>query len=126
MYKQYKLLVVEDNAANLELFCDILSITEYQYVTASNGLDAIEIAKTERPDLILLDIQLPGMDGLSVVAKLREIEETKFAKIIALTAHAMKGDKEMFIAKGFDDYISKPIKVKDFLSKIEEHVKNLK
>ncbi|MCX8069955.1 MAG: response regulator [Thermodesulfovibrionales bacterium] len=125
MGRQYKLLLVEDNPANLELFCDILSITEYHYITTSNGLDAINIAKTEMPDLILLDIQLPGMDGLSVISKLREMQETRNTKIIALTAHAMKGDKEMFISKGFDDYISKPIKVKEFLAKIKEHL-NLK
>ncbi|HIJ61005.1 MAG TPA: response regulator [Nitrospirae bacterium] len=125
MGNHYKLLLVEDNPSNLELFIDILSITNYEYVTASNGLEALEIAKKERPDLILLDIQLPGMDGLLVVSKLREMEETKNAKIIALTAHAMKGDKDIFISKGFDDYISKPITVKLFLSKIDEILKSI-
>jgi len=125
MGNHYKLLLVEDNPSNLELFIDILSITNYEYVTASNGLEALEIAKNERPDLILLDIQLPGMDGLLVVSKLREMEETKNAKIIALTAHAMKGDKDIFISKGFDDYISKPITVKLFLSKIDEILKSI-
>lgn len=122
MSKDVKILIVEDNPVNLELFTDILSMTEYRYLSATNGESAIEIALKERPELILMDIQLPGMDGIAVTKTLRSHQETKGAKIVALTAHAMKGDRELFISEGFDGYISKPIVVKDFLKEIERYV----
>jgi len=113
-----KVLVVEDNQVNLELFLDILQIGGYECFSALEGTEAIEIAKREIPDLILLDIQLPGMDGLSVINALRSMPDTKDIKTVALTAYAMKGDREMFLEKGFDGYISKPVKVKEFLQAI--------
>jgi CheY-like chemotaxis protein len=119
MSKKTKILIVEDNAVNLELFIDILSLTDYEYLTARSGEEAIEIALKEQPNVILLDIQLPSMDGITVAKILREREETRGCKIIALTAHAMKGDRENFIRLGFDGYISKPIVVKEFLREIE-------
>lgn len=122
MSKDIKILIVEDNPVNLELFTDILSMTGYTYLTATNGESAIEVATNERPNLILLDIQLPGMDGIEVAKALRNRQETRDAKIVALTAHAMKGDRELFIKEGFDGYISKPIVVKDFLKEIERYV----
>ncbi len=121
MSKQIKILIVEDNPVNLELFSDILSLTDYQYLTATSGEEAIEIALRELPNIILLDIQLPSMDGITVAKILREKEQTRGCKIIALTAHAMKGDRENFIKLGFDGYISKPIVVKDFLREIASY-----
>lgn len=116
------ILVVEDNPVNLELFLDILSETDYSYLSATDGPSALAIAKEVRPDIVLLDIQLPEMDGIEILGKLREMEETRSAKVIALTAYAMKGDRETFLAKGFDDYVSKPIKIKELLSLIEHQL----
>jgi len=113
---------VEDNPANLELFLDILEIGGYESLHTSEGGEAIEIAAREVPDLILLDIQLPGMDGLAVVRALRSMRATKHIKTIALTAYAMKGDREMFLEKGFDGYIAKPVAVQGFLQMIEGYL----
>jgi two-component system cell cycle response regulator DivK len=117
--KPPKILVVEDNTVNLELFMDLLDVGGYEGLYTSKGEEAIEIAKREKPDLILLDIQLPGLDGLSVVKTLKSLDDTKHLKVIALTAYAMKGDKEMFLQEGFDGYIAKPITMKSFLQAIE-------
>ncbi|MDY0040348.1 MAG: response regulator [Desulforhabdus sp.] len=120
--KKPRILVVEDNPANLELFLDILEIGGYESFHTSQGGEAIEIAAREVPDLILLDIQLPGMDGLAVVKALRSMRATKDIKTIALTAYAMKGDREMFLEKGFDGYIAKPVAVQGFLQTIEGYL----
>ena len=117
-----KVLVVEDNEVNLELFLDILEIGGYECIHTSEGAEAIEIAEKELPDLILLDIQLPGIDGLTVIKALRSMPATKSIKTIALTAYAMRGDREMFLEKGFDGYISKPVAVKSFLQSIKEYL----
>lgn len=117
-----KILVVEDNQINLELFLEVLQSGGYECLYASEGAGAIEIAQRAIPDLILLDIQLPGMDGFSIMNALRSMPDTKDIKTIALTAYAMTGDREMFLEKGFDGYISKPIKVKEFLEAIEGYL----
>ena len=122
--RKAKVLVVEDNEANLELFLDILEMGGYECIYTSEGSKAIEIAASEIPDLILLDIQLPGIDGLSVVKALRSMPATKNIKTIALTAYAMKGDREMFLEKGFDGYIPKPVAVKGFLQAIREYLQS--
>ncbi len=122
MKKKHKILIVEDNPANMELFLDILNIGEYDCVCTTRGEDALDMAKAEKPDLLLLDIQLPGIDGLAVRDMLRSSDETRHIKIIALTAYAMKGDKEMFIEKGFDGYIPKPIRIKEFLESIKNYL----
>lgn len=119
-----RILVVEDNQVNLELFMDILNMGGYDCLHTTKGEEAIEIAKKERPNLVLLDIQLPGVDGLTVGKILKSNEETKDIKVIALTAYAMKGDREMFLEQGFDGYIPKPIKKKEFLEAIEGYLKD--
>lgn len=113
-----KILIVEDNTVNLELFMEILGTEHYECLSTSKGEEVVEIAERERPDLILLDIQLPGMDGITVCKALRSMEKTRGIKIIALTAYAMTGDKERFLELGFDGYISKPVKMKDFLESV--------
>lgn len=118
-----KILIVEDNIANLELFLDVLSSANYSCIYTTNGKDVLEIAKKEIPRLILLDIQLPDMDGLTILKSLKSNDDTKNIKIVALTAFAMKGDKEKFLSQGFDGYISKPIKIKEFLKQINEYLK---
>ncbi len=122
MKNKRRILIVEDDISNLELFCDVINTAGYECIHASNGESALEIAKREKPDLILLDIQLPGLDGISVKNRLKSLEETKDIRIVALTAYAMKGDKEMFLNEGFDGYISKPIKIKEFIQIIQEYL----
>lgn len=122
MNSKTKILIVEDNIANLELFTDLLTINGFECLTAMKGEDAIEIARIESPNIILLDIQMPGMDGMTVCKILKSDEKTRHLKIVALTAYAMKGDKEMFIKEGFDGYIPKPIKAKEFLDVIKEYL----
>lgn len=117
-----KILVVEDNTVNLELFMDLIKMGGHECIHSTKGEDVLEIVKREKPDLLLLDIQLPGIDGMEVGKILRADEETKGLKVIALTAYAMKGDKEMFLEKGFDGYIPKPVKMKEFLEAIEGYL----
>jgi two-component system cell cycle response regulator DivK len=124
MSSKQKILIVEDNQVNLELFIDLLSVGGYECLYTSKGEEAVDIVKRERPDLVLLDIQLPGVDGITVGKILKSHDETKNIKVIALTAYAMKGDKEMFLEEGFDGYISKPVKMNDFLSAIEDYLRN--
>jgi two-component system cell cycle response regulator DivK len=116
---KHRILIVEDNPVNMELFTDLLSLRNYECLCAEEGSYAVELARSEKPDIILLDIQLPGMDGLCVASALRSHEETKHIKIIAITAYAMKGERDIFLEKGFDGYISKPIDNKDFLDMIK-------
>ncbi|MCL5238103.1 MAG: response regulator [Nitrospirae bacterium] len=123
MSSKAKILVVEDNPVNLELFADLLNVGGYEYVNTSKGEEALEISRKESFDLVLLDIQLPGIDGLTVAKTLKSNASTKHTKIIALTAYAMKGDREMFLEKGFDGYIAKPVTMKEFLEAVEGYLK---
>ena len=103
------ILVVEDNALNLELISDILDAHGYRVQSATSGTDALKMVEDERPDLILMDIQLPGLDGLTITGIIKEKPENSDLPIIALTAHAMRGDEEKAREAGCDGYISKPI-----------------
>ncbi len=100
--------VVEDNDDNRALIAAILD-DEYRLLEYVDGPSALGGLERERPDLILLDISLPGMDGTEVLANLRKREHLRDVPVVALTAHAMRGDRERFLEQGFDDYISKPI-----------------
>ena len=104
-----KILVVEDNPLNMELTADILGAAGYTVLRAENAERGIALAREESPALILMDISLPGMDGLSAVEILREETETRTIPVVALTAHAMKGDEEKALVAGCDGYITKPI-----------------
>ncbi len=103
-----KVLIVEDNADNLAVLEAFLE-DDYNLVNADNGKKGLEMAIAEKPDLILMDISLPEMDGTEVLAEIRRIDEIKNTPTIALTAHAMVGDKERYLALGFEAYVSKPI-----------------
>ena len=103
-----RIAVVEDNADNRLLLDAILS-DDYELIEYETGISALEGIKKDSPDLVLLDISLPGMDGTEVLANLRQIEQFKNLPIIALTAHAMSGDREKYLAAGFNEYVSKPI-----------------
>jgi len=103
------ILVVEDNPLNMELVSDILEAHGYEVRQAINGKEAVQEVELHLPDLILMDIQLPGLDGLTVTGIIKDNPETANVPIIALTAHAMRGDEEKAREAGCDGYISKPI-----------------
>ena len=110
---------------NMQLVEYLLEEGGYAIVKATSGEEALRIAlgsNPVRPDLILMDIHLPGMDGLSVVRALKAHESTAKIPVLALTAHAMRGDRDRFLEAGCDGYISKPIDVKTFLSSIEKYL----
>jgi CheY-like chemotaxis protein len=108
-------LVVEDNEINMELVRDVLGAKGYRTLEATSGEAALEVVQNQAPDLILLDIQLPGMDGYTTLQRLRAMPATAETPVIALTAQAMEGDRESFLDAGFDGYISKPIDVPEFI-----------
>ena len=108
-----KILIVEDNPQNMRLIEMALSAESYTLLGTTDGEEALEVAKKERPDLIIMDIQLPKMSGLEVTRKLREIPEFSRTPIIAITAYAMKGDKEKALNAGCNAYLSKPISARD-------------
>ena len=113
-----KILVIEDNELNLKLVRNILKIDKYQLVEAPDAETGIKMAQAHQPDLILMDVQLPGMSGLEATKIIKEYESFKSTPIIALTAHAMKGDEAIVLEAGCDGYISKPIDTKKFREKI--------
>jgi CheY-like chemotaxis protein len=119
-------LVVEDNDMNMQLVEYLLEEGGYDIVKASSGEEALRLTRVRAEaapiDLILMDIHLPGMDGLSVVREMKNDPGTQKIPILALTAHAMRGDKDRFLEAGCDGYISKPIDVKTFLSSIEQYL----
>lgn len=119
------ILVVEDNDMNMQLVEFLLEEGGYRIVKATSGEEALAIAREgtgSTPDLILMDIHLPGMDGLSVVRAIKADERTARIPVLALTAHAMRGDKDRFLEAGCDGYISKPIDVKTFIASIERYL----
>ena len=109
-----RILIVEDDSKNLKLVRDLLQVSGYVTLEATNGKLGVEVAKEQKPDLILMDIQMPVMDGLQAARLLKADEETKKIPIIALTAYAMKGDEEKMLQAGCDGYIPKPIDTKSF------------
>lgn len=116
------ILIVEDNELNMKLFNDLLESKGYTIVQTGNGLDAVELTRTHKPDLILMDIQLPEVSGLEVTKWLKADDELAHIPVIAVTAFAMKGDEEKILEGGCEAYISKPISVAKFLSTIESFV----
>ncbi|MEK7829302.1 MAG: response regulator, partial [Deltaproteobacteria bacterium] len=104
-----KVLIVEDNEQSMELFRDLLISKGYTVIEAMDGEVALEKALIETPDLILMDIQIPKIDGVEVTRRMRNYPALNNTVIIAVTAHAMKGDRESFLKAGFNDYIAKPI-----------------
>lgn len=107
--------MVEDNEKNMKLFRDVLHATGYTTLEASTGEDAVELALAHAPALVLMDVQLPGIDGVEALARLRREERTASVPVLALTAQAMHGDRERFLAAGFDGYLSKPVDVVELL-----------
>ena len=112
-------LVVEDNELNMKLFHDLLEAHGYNILQTKDGMDALRIAREHKPDLILMDIQLPEVSGLEVTKWIKEDEDLKSIPVIAVTAFAMKGDEEKIRDGGCEAYIAKPISVTNFLETVQ-------
>ena len=122
-----RILVVEDNEKNRKLIRVVLKAKGYEIIEAEDAETAINYLKTNVPDLILMDIGLPGLDGLQLTRQIKQNEATKKIPVIAVTAHAMCGDEEKILGAGCDDYISKPINVGEFpltIARVLENSKN--
>ncbi len=118
-----KILIVEDNQDSRELVIKILKNKGYQMIEAIDGEEALQKAISEKPHLILMDISIPKLDGYEVTKRLKCMEEFKDVPIVALTAHAMKGDRERFISAGFEGYISKPINIHELPKQIRDYLR---
>lgn len=117
-----RVMIVEDNELNMKLFNDLLEAQKYETIPTSNGLEALDLARKYRPDLILMDIQLPEVSGLEVTKWLKEDDELARIPVIAVTAFAMKGDEERIRQGGCEAYISKPISVMKFLETVKSYL----
>jgi two-component system cell cycle response regulator DivK len=116
-----RVLIVEDNDKNMKLFRDVLCAKGYSTLEATSGEQAVELAVEHAPDLVLLDIRLPDIDGVETLARLRADERTSSIPVLAVTAQAMRGDRERFLAAGFDDYVPKPVDVGELVDTVNEH-----
>ncbi|MBQ9738338.1 MAG: response regulator [Alphaproteobacteria bacterium] len=118
-----KILIVEDNEMNMRLFSDLLKTKGHDITECLDGTEALELIKSIKPDLILMDIQMPKISGLAVTAQIRETPEIADTRIVAVSAFAMKGDEEKILEAGCDAYISKPISIPLFFQTVEENLK---
>jgi len=116
-----QILVVEDNEKNMKLLRDVLQAKGYRTLEAMTGGQAVELATGHAPDLVLMDIQLPDIDGVEALDRLRADERTASIPVLALTAQAMHGDRERFLAAGFDGYISKPVNVVELVGTVSQY-----
>lgn len=116
-----RVLIVEDNEKSMKLFRDVLAATGYRTLEATTGRQAFELAVEHGPDLVLMDIQLPDVNGVEALRRLRADERTASVSVLALTAQAMDGDREHFLAAGFDGYISKPVDVVELIGTVRTH-----
>jgi two-component system, cell cycle response regulator DivK len=114
-----RVLVVEDNEKNMKLVRDVLLATGYSPLEASSAEQALVIATEDRPALVLMDIQLPDLDGAEALRRLRSDERTAGIPVLALTAQAMQGDRERFLAAGFDGYLAKPVDIDELIATVE-------
>jgi two-component system cell cycle response regulator DivK len=119
---QKTVLIVEDNELNMKLFNDLLEAHGYTTIQTKSGVEAVELARRHRPNLILMDIQLPEVSGLEVTQWLKDDDELRTIPIIAITAFAMKGDEEKIRKGGCEAYLSKPISVVKFLETVRNYV----
>ena len=117
------ILIVEDNDKNLKLTRDLLRFHGFETIEATNAEDGIKLARERRPQLVLMDIQLPGMDGVSALHELRRDAATAAIPVVALTASVMKEDRERFDKAGFDGFITKPISVKEFPDQVRGYMR---
>lgn len=117
-----RILVVEDNKDNMTLIVDVLSSLDYEVLQATDGQQGVEMTQAEKPDLILMDLSLPRMDGWTATRLLKDDEATKAIPVIALTAHAMIGDRERALEAGCDDYLSKPLDLMELARKLTTYL----
>jgi two-component system cell cycle response regulator DivK len=115
------ILIVDDNEKNVKLARDVLRFAGFQTLEATSGEEAIELAHEHVPAVILMDIRLPVMDGMAAVGHLKDSADTAAIPVVALTSFAMKGDRERFLAAGFDGYLEKPISVKEFPDQVRRY-----
>jgi two-component system cell cycle response regulator DivK len=115
-------LIVEDNELNMKLFHDLLEAHGYDIIGTRNGIEALDLARRHRPDLILMDIQLPEVSGLEVTKWLKDDPELRSIPVVAVTAFAMKGDEERIRQGGCEAYLSKPISVAKFIDTVRQYV----
>jgi CheY-like chemotaxis protein len=123
MMKARRILVVDDNPTNLKLACSVLEMAGYAMACAYDANEALKIIDQTPPELVLMDIGLPGMDGLTLTRKLKGQGETRRIRIVALTAFAMKGDEQRMLAAGCDGYIAKPINTRTLAGQVAEFLK---
>jgi two-component system cell cycle response regulator DivK len=116
-----RILVVEDNELNMKLFREVLVAKGYRTLEAKTGGEAVELATEHAPDLVLMDIQLPDFDGVQALGRLRANERTAAIPVLALTAQAMDGARDRFLAAGFDGYLSKPVDVRELIGAVRQH-----
>jgi two-component system, cell cycle response regulator DivK len=116
-----QVLVVEDNERNMKLFRDVLHASGYRTLEAATGERAVELVFEHRPDLVLMDIQLPDIDGIEALDRVRADERSSSVPVLALTAQAMEGDRERFLAAGFDGYLSKPVDIAEFVATVKRY-----
>ena len=114
-------LYIEDNFHNRRIVNKVLASRGFTVVEAEDGEKGLEMVRAMRPPLVLLDITLPGMDGIEVVKNIKSDETVQYIPVIAVTASAMRGDKERFLEAGCDDYLSKPIQVSELIDMVEKH-----
>jgi len=114
------ILIVEDNEKNRKLLRDVLTFKGYEIIEAATGEEGIRLAQERRPSLVLMDIRLPGIDGIEALGRLRAEPRTRAIPVMAMTASVMTADRQKITDAGFDAYQSKPIKVKDFVAAVEQ------
>ena len=116
-----RVLIVEDNEKNMKLVRDVLRSMGYTPLEATSGEEALPLAAAELPALVLMDIQLPDVDGATALQRLRSDERTAGIPVLALTAQAMEGDRERFLAAGFDGYLSKPVDIEELIATVRQY-----
>jgi len=118
-----RILIVDDNEKNRKLARDVLRLAGFETLEASTGAESIEVATGEIPEVILMDIRLPDMDGAAAAGEIKRDPRTAAIPIVALTSLAMKGDRELLLAAGFDGYLEKPISVADFPDQVRSFIR---
>lgn len=114
-------LIVEDNEKSMKLFRDVLEVRGYRTLEATSGARGVELAASHLPDVVLMDIQLPDVDGVEALRRIRTDVRTALMPVVAVTAQAMDGDRERFLRAGFDAYLSKPIDIRELLGLLERY-----
>ena len=120
-----KVLLVEDNELTMMLFTDVLEVHGYETLQTRDGLEALNIARLYKPDLIVMDIQLPGMSGLEITRQLKADEKLRTIPVIAVTAHAMPGDREKIRQAGCEDYIAKPFSIVELIQTVDRYSRSI-